>query len=122
MNDVTLVGTIDGEVKVFNSERSAKASFRLVTARTYNGKEFRDWHNIVLWGDKAQAAADHLAAGDVVLVRGRIGTRKYTKSDGTEAYITEITAHGIYKEVVGTNTNRDEVAAGGMRVSEQIPF
>lgn len=126
MNEVTLVGAIDGEIKAFSGERSTKASFRLVTSRAFNGKEFSDRHNIVLWGDKAQAAADHLTAGDVVMVKGRIGTRKYTKKDGTDAYITEITAYGIYKEVVGTNTNRDEVkvkASGLLKVNdEDIPF
>ena len=91
MNDVTLVGEINGEIKAFNGERSTKTSFRLVTTRAYNGKEFNDWHNIVIWGDKAQAAADQLMAGDVVMVKGRIGTRKYTKKDGTDAYITEQT-------------------------------
>lgn len=117
MNEVTLVGAIDGEIKAFQGERSTKTSFRLVTitARARNGKEFINRHNIVLWGDKAQAAADHLTAGDVVMVKGRIGTRKYTKKDGTDAYITEITADGIYKEVVGTNTNRDEVKADGLK-------
>ena len=38
MNEVTLVGTIDGEIKAFSGERSTKASFRLVTSRTFNGK------------------------------------------------------------------------------------
>lgn len=122
MNDVTLVGEINGEIKAFNGERSRKTSFRLVTTRNYNGKEFKEWHNIVIWGDKAQAAADQLMAGDVVMVKGRIGTRKYTKKDGTDAYITEITAYGIYKEVVGTNTNRDEEKGDFLKFGEKIPF
>lgn len=122
MNDVTLVGEINGEIKAFNGERSTKTSFRLVTTRNYNGKEFKEWHNIVIWGDKAQAAADQLMAGDVVMVKGRIGTRKYTKKDGTDAYITEITAYGIYKEVVGTNTNRDEEKGDFLKFGEKIPF
>lgn len=122
MNEVTLAGEIASEIKTYQGQKSLNASFRLVTKRAYNGKEFNDWHNIVVWGDKAQAAADHLTAGDVVMVKGRIGTRKYTKKDGTEAYITEITAYGIYKEVVGTNTNRDEVKADGLKFGENIPF
>ena len=122
MNDVTLVGEINGEIKAFNGERSTKTSFRLVTTRNYNGKEFKEWHNIVIWGDKAQAAADQLMAGDVVMVKGRIGTRKYTKKDGTDAYITEIMAYGIYKEVVGTNTNRDEEKGDFLKFGEKIPF
>ena len=122
MNDATLVGEINGEIKAFNGERSTKTSFRLVTSRNYNGKEFNDWHNIVIWGDKAQAAADQLMAGDVVMVKGRIGTRKYTKKDGTDAYITEITAYGIYKEVAGTNTHRDEQKGDFLKFGEKIPF
>ena len=122
MNEVVLIGTIDGEIKEFQGQKSVKASFRLVTARSFNGQEFKDWHNVVLWGDKAQAAAGKLTAGDVIMVRGRIGTRKYTKQDGTDAYITEITAYGVYKEVVGTNTNRDETKADYAKFGEEIPF
>ena len=122
MNDVTLVGEINGEIKTYNGEKSTKTSFRLATTRAYNGKEFKEWHNIVIWGDKAQAATDQLMAGDVVMVKGRIGTRKYTKKDGTDAYITEITAYGIYKEVVGTNTNRDEQKGDFLKFGEKIPF
>lgn len=122
MNEVLLIGKIDGEIKKFAGNKSTKASFRLVTARTFSDKEFKDYHNIVLWGDKAEAAADLLMTGDVIMVRGRIGTRKYQKQDGTDAYITEITAYGVYKEVVGTNTNRDETKADYAKFGEEIPF
>ena len=122
MNEVLLIGKIDGEIKKFTGNKSTKASFRLVTARTFSDKEFKDYHNIVLWGDKAEAAADLLMTGDVIMVRGRIGTRKYQKQDKTDAYITEITAYGVYKEVVGTNTNRDEMKADFSQFGEQIPF
>ena len=122
MNEVTLAGEIASEIKTYQGQKSLNASFKLVTKRAYNGKEFNDWHNIVLWGDKAQAAADQLMTGDVVMVKGRIGTRKYTKKDGTDAYITEITAYGIYKEVAGTNTNRDEQKGDFLKFGEKIPF
>lgn len=124
-NRVELRGTVEGEMKTFTGAKSTKLSFRLVTVRTFNGNEFKDYHNIVLWGDKAEAAADLLMTGDVIMVRGRIGTRKYQKQDGTDAYITEITAYGIYKEVVGTNTNRDETKADYAKFgssTEEIPF
>lgn len=118
-NRVELRGTVEGEMKTFTGTKSTKLSFRLATVRNYNGNEFKETHNIAVWGEKAERVAARLREGDRVTVEGRIGTRKYQKQDGTDAYITEITAYHVYDDLaVASCEERSDYAQFG----EQIPF
>lgn len=119
-NRVELRGTVEGEMKTFTGAKSTKLSFRLVTVRNYNGQEFKETHNIAVWGERAERAAARLREGDRLTVCGRIGTRKYQKQDGTDAYFTEITAYSLLDDI--TAAPREEKADYAQFGQEQIPF
>lgn len=79
----------------FTAKGSAKASFRVETARPLpDGRVFTDRHNVVWWGKSAESA-ERLRQGDLVQVTGRIGTRSYTGRDGGQRWITEVTARDV---------------------------
>ena len=104
------------------------ASFSVACDRMYNAKKLTDWINIVAWGKLAEAMGNLVRKGDEVLVQGRMGTRKYTAKDGSDRYITEVTAEFIGKSIVlpasgsGLSSFEQFGTAEPETTSEQIPF
>jgi single-strand DNA-binding protein len=97
LNKVTLFGNLgaDPELRMTNTGL-AVLSFRLATTEVYFDKnqekqERTEWHNIVLFGARAEALAKLLSKGSRVLVEGRLQTSSYEK-DGIRRHKTEVVA------------------------------
>lgn len=117
------------------SKGTAVASFSIAVNRAYTTphgekKKLTDWINVVAWGKLAEAMGNLVRKGDEVLVQGRMGTRKYTAKDGSDRYITEVTAEFIGKSIVppasGSGLSNFEQFGTAEpeteTTSEQIPF
>ena len=94
-NSVHLIGRLGNEpqVKTFDSGKKM-ASFSLATNETYlnnKGEKVEDtqWHNIVVWGKKADIVEKYLNKGSEVALEGKLVNRSY-ESNGEKKYITEI--------------------------------
>lgn len=133
-NNVLLRGRLGRDPQIrTTSKGTAVASFSVACDRMYNDKKLTDWINVVSWGKMAEAVGNLVRKGDEVLVQGRMGTRKYTAKDGSDRYITEVTAEFIGKSIVpqasgsGLSTfgqfGTPEPETGARSdTSEQIPF
>ncbi len=53
-------------------------------------KEFAEFHNIVVWGKKAEIIAQYFNKGDGILVEGKLQTRKWEDKEGNTRYTTEV--------------------------------
>ena len=89
----------DSELKQTHSGNSV-ASFSLATSEIFKDStgaktEKTTWHNIVMWGESADALSQYLLKGTRVLVEGKISNRSYDKQDGSKGYISEIIANNI---------------------------
>lgn len=94
-NNVQLIGRlgIDPQVRNFDSGKKM-VTFSLATNETYynnKGEKVNDtqWHNIVVWGKKADVAEQYLRKGSEVAVQGKLVNRSY-EANGEKKYITEI--------------------------------
>ncbi len=94
-NSVQLIGRlgIDPQVRNFDSGKKM-VTFSLATNETYynnKGEKVNDtqWHNIVVWGKKADVAEQYLRKGSEVAVQGKLVNRSY-EANGEKKYITEI--------------------------------
>lgn len=101
MNSVELIGNLAKD-PVLRSTNTGKAvaSFSIATNEGYTTpqgeqKQITDYHNVVAWGNLAQAAAHALRKGVRVLVQGRQSTRSYTGQDGQKRWVTEVVASVI---------------------------
>jgi single-strand DNA-binding protein len=101
LNRATLLGNLgeDPELK-FTQSNKAYLKMRLATTESYKDgdgerKEVTHWHNIVLWGNRAEALAKILTKGARVYVEGRIETRSYDDKDGVKKYATDINATNV---------------------------
>lgn len=108
LNRVMLLGNLgaDPELRVTQSGQ-AVLNMRLATTETYLDrdkvrKERTDWHNVVVWGKRAEALAKILAKGSSLFVEGSLRTSSYDDREGNKRYKTEV----IAKEILLTGRGR----------------
>lgn len=94
VNKTILVGRLGKKPSILKNETSAMTRFTLATNENYkdgngNIKEKVEWHNVVAFGNRANACVKYLNRGSQVYIEGKNATRSYKKDDETR-YITEI--------------------------------
>ncbi|QCJ70909.1 single-stranded DNA-binding protein [Providencia heimbachae] len=112
VNKSIIVGNLGDDPNVrYSPNGTAFASFSVATSETWTDKntgekrERTDWHNISIQGKLAEIAGQYLKKGSQVYIEGKMRTRKYQASDGTEKSITEI--------VVGINGTMQMLGGNG---------
>ena len=94
-NKATIVGNItqDPEKKVTDNGTTI-TTFSVATNRKYKGEKQTEYHNVVSFGNTAEAIAQYMSKGSQILVEGRLQTRSWEK-DGQKHYRTEIVANRV---------------------------
>ncbi len=97
VNKVILIGNLgrDPELKKTPSGVSV-TDFSIATTERFNDKqgqrqEQTEWHNIVVWNQQAETAAQYLRKGSSVYIEGKLKTRSWD-DNGQKRYKTEIVA------------------------------
>jgi single-strand DNA-binding protein len=94
-NLVTLFGNLGAEPELKLHEKGPVLTMRLATSYTVVSKddntkeEKTEWHNLTMFGTRAEALARHLHKGSKILVRGHLKTTSWEK-DGQKRYRTEV--------------------------------
>jgi single-strand DNA-binding protein len=119
-------GTTDGG--------KAWAELSVATSEKFGGQEKTEWHRVKVWEKAADFCRDYLTKGALVLVEGRIETRKWQDKEGQDRYTTEIVAQrvqGLDKrqdgQSGGQNANyeqptREQFAGGSSDGMDDVPF
>ena len=101
LNKAMLIGNLgaDPELRSTTGGRSV-LKMRLATTESYvdqnkQRQEVTHWHNVVLWGPRAEALAKLLNKGSRIYVEGRIETRSYDDKDGVKRSATDIVAQNL---------------------------
>lgn len=103
LNRVILVGRVgrDPEITHIPSIGKDVAKFGLATSEGYMDKnqqwqDITEWHNIVAWDWNAKKVEKSLSKGTMVLIEGKLKTRKWQdKESGQERRTTEIYADTV---------------------------
>lgn len=101
LNRATLLGNLGADPE-FRATQSGTGVLRLRVATTSSWfdkskderQERTDWHDVVLFGQRAEALERVLGKGDRIYVEGELRTSSYEK-DGEKRYRTEIHAQNI---------------------------
>jgi single-strand DNA-binding protein len=95
-NKVQLIGHLgkDPEIKTLEGNKKL-ARFSIATNDTYRNAKGElvketQWHNVVIWGKKADVAEKYLEKGKEVAVEGKLMTKSYTDKSGIKKYYTEV--------------------------------
>ena len=99
LNRVTLLGNLGSDAELKQAGSSSVLKLRLATTERYVDKDGEkqercEWHNVNIWGKRAEALAKHLKKGDRILVEGSLRYGSYEK-DGVKHYTTDINASNI---------------------------
>jgi single-strand DNA-binding protein len=97
LNKVILVGRVgkDPEITHIPSIEKDVAKFSLATNEGYmdqnkQWKDITEWHNIVAWGWNVQKIEKNVSKGSMVLIEGKLKTRKWQDKNGQDRRSTEI--------------------------------
>jgi len=112
VNTVVLVGrlTRDPELRTTSTGKNVCSFSIAVTKRIKptDGSPDADFFNIVAWGNQADYVTNYLTKGRLVAVEGRLQSRKYTTSDGSNREVVEVVANSIQ----GLDRPRDDAGDG----------
>jgi single-strand DNA-binding protein len=98
VNKVTLIGNLGRDPEISRLESGAIVGrFSVATTDSYKDKEGNwqnqtEWHDVIVWNDKAEHAEKYFKKGSTVYVEGKLMHRKYTDKSNIERYATEILA------------------------------
>lgn len=112
-NSVTLVGrlTRDPEMRTTNTGKNL-VKFAIAVNKRFkpqDGGPEADFFNCTAWGQKADYVNQYIGKGRLVLVQGRIETRKYQDKDGNNREAIDI----VCEEVNAMDSNRRDGEEGG---------
>jgi single-strand DNA-binding protein len=102
MNRVMLIGNLGAHPEVRLTQAGQTVlTMRLATTESYVDRdkvqrERTDWHNVVVWGRRADALARRLHKGARVFVEGSLRTSSYDDRDGKKRYKTEVVASDVF--------------------------
>ncbi len=96
VNRAMLIGHVgqDAEVR-YTGSGQAVANFSLATSETYKkeGEEKQtttEWHNIVVWGKRAEVAGQYIKKGKFLYIEGKLQTKSWVDDKGVKHWKTEI--------------------------------
>lgn len=103
LNRVILVGNVGKDPEITHIPNLDKdvAKFSMATTEVFMDKatnQFQDtteWHNIVAWGYTAKKVERQVSKGSLVLVEGKIKTRKWKDQNDQDRWSTEIRADSV---------------------------
>lgn len=101
LNRVMLLGNLGADPELrMTSGGQAVLKLRLATTENYMDKnrqrqERTEWHNVVIWGKRAEALAKILTKGTRIFVEGGLRTSSYEDRDGNKRYRTEVVSSNI---------------------------
>lgn len=104
VNKVILLGYVGREPEIrFPQPDFPVATFSLATDETVGNppQKVAEWHNIVMFGDKASLAEKYIRKGTRLYLEGRLRTREYDDRMKVRRRITEIIVERF--ELLGRN-------------------
>ncbi len=121
LNKVMLLGNLGADPELrMTSGGQAVLRLRLATTESYldrnrTRQERTEWHNVVVWGKRAEALSKILGKGSRIFVEGGLRTSSYDDKEGNRRYRTEIVASNIIlsgRAGGGSGPSRDGYDAG----------
>ena len=101
LNKVILLGNLGADPELRHTQNGgAVLNMSLATTKTWldrdkQRQESTQWHNVVVWGKRAEGLGSFLEKGHCLLVEGEIRYSTYEDRDGNKRWKTEIHATEI---------------------------
>lgn len=143
MNRATLCGRVGADPEVRSTNGGKVANLRMATSERWKDKntgekrEKTEWHSVVVWGNGMAGIVERFVKkGDLILIEGKIETRKWQDQSGNDRYSTEIVLSGMDGKIEllggkreggpsdGGSSSSGEQSSGGRSqdIDDEIPF
>ena len=97
LNKAQLIGRLGADPETRTLNDGAKVTnLRIATSETWKDRdsgerqERTEWHRVTVWGEGPSKYLAYAQKGSLVLIEGKLTTRKWTDNDGQDRYATEI--------------------------------
>ncbi len=108
VNKVIIVGNLGQDPQTKSFQNGGKlVNLRIATSETWKDrntgerKERTEWHSISIQNEGLCGVAErYLKKGSKVYIEGKLATRKWQASDGSDRYSTEIVVSGFHGTMV----------------------
>lgn len=107
LNKVQLIGRLGQDPEIRHTSSGDKiANFTLATSDKWKDKstgeqrEKTEWSRIVVFGKLADIVDSYVKKGSLVMVEGKLQTRKWTDSSGVDKYSTEVVLQGFDSKLI----------------------
>ena len=140
LNSCSFIGNLgaDPEIRSLNSGDKV-ANLRLAVSERWKDKntgerkEKTEWVSVVVFGNLVSVIENYVKKGSKLYVSGKLQTRKWQHSDGTDRYSTEIVLQGFDAKLVmldgksgsGDSTDSEQRSIGGdisRDIADDVPF
>lgn len=142
-NRVQLIGRVGKDPEIKNTQDGKQvANFSIATSETWRDKntgdkrEKTEWHNVVVWNEGlVKVVENYVHKGSLLMVEGKMATRKWQDKSGNDRYTTEVVLSGYdstIKLLGGKNDNGGQQNDGGSSANragaantdmdDEIPF
>lgn len=111
VNSVRLIGNLGKDPEVtYLDNGNAKAIFSIATNEVYFDKDGKrqshsEWHNITVWGKKAEYVEKYCRKGTSILAEGKLRTETWKDKEGKSHYRTFVLAEEIM--ILGQSSAKD---------------
>jgi len=90
-----LLGNVGKDPEVRTVGESKVANFSLATSESYKNKSSErvtntEWHNIVVWGKRAEIVEKYVKKGSTLYIEGKNKTRQWEDKEGNKRYSTDV--------------------------------
>jgi single-strand DNA-binding protein len=115
LNKAILIGRLgkDPEIRATQSGGSV-VSFSVATNHSQKNaqgewNDITEWHNIVVFGNRAEFAGKYLSKGQLVYIEGRLQTSSWEDQNGQKKYKTEVIANDL--QMLGSKSDNSAQTA-----------
>ncbi len=126
MNKAIIVGRLGQDPKLaYTANGAAVVNMSVATDESYTDRDGNkvdkaEWHRVVVFSKQAEFCANYLSKGRLVLVEGRLQTRKWQDQSGQDRYTTEIVAQRVQAlDPKGQSQGRESYVAAPEQGREQ---
>ena len=118
INKVILIGNLGRDPEIRYSQSGSKiANFSIATSENWKDKqtgerrEKTEWHRIVIFNEGlANIVEKYIKKGSKVYIEGALQTRKWTGTDGSDKYTTEIVLQGFNSTLTMLDNRGDSLS------------
>jgi single-strand DNA-binding protein len=122
VNKVIIMGRVGKDPEIRSTHSGMRiANFSVATSEQWRDKnsgerkESTEWHRVTVWPENTvKVIENYVHKGDLIMIEGKLETRKWTDQSGADRYSTEVVVKGFGGSItlIGQTDNSRSSSSG----------